>query len=136
MQIFCKFCGTGSKISKVQPKIILFELAINSFNTCNTWTMKCLIGYNLCSFPPLNFPSIYRRGAFNNYNVKKREGNKEYKEEGQCAQKGGRMLIFVICGFIKTFLTNSYFILHVHQVKGFKMRHYRYLYFNFSIRYS
>ena len=62
--------------------------------------------------------------------------NKEYKEEGQCAQKGGRMLIFVICGFIKNFLTNSYLILHIHQVKGFKMRHYRYLYFNFSVRYS
>ena len=61
---------------------------------------------------------------------------KEYKEEGQCAQKWGRMLVFVICGFIKNFSTNSYFILHVHLVKGFKMRHYRYLYFNFSVRYS
>ena len=64
------------------------------------------------------------------------EALKEYKEEGQCAQKWGRMLVFVICGFIKNFSTNSYFILHVHLVKGFKMRHYRYLYFNFSVRYS
>ena len=61
---------------------------------------------------------------------------KEHKEEGQCAQKWGRMLVFVIYGFIKNFSTNSYFILHVHLVKGFKMRHYRYLYFNFSVRYS
>ena len=29
---------------------------------------------------------------------------KEYKEEGQCAQKGGRILVFVICSFIKNFL--------------------------------
>jgi hypothetical protein len=50
---------------------------------------------------------------------------KEYKEEGQCAQKWGRMLVFVICGFIKNFSTNCYFILHVHLVKGFKMRHYK-----------
>ena len=28
---------------------------------------------------------------------------KEYKEEAQCAQKGGRMLFFVICGFIENF---------------------------------
>ena len=61
---------------------------------------------------------------------------KEYKEEGQCAQKGGRMLVFVICGFIKNFLTNSYFILHIHHVKSFKMKHVRPLYFNFSVRYS
>ena len=32
---------------------------------------------------------------------------KEYKEEGQCAQKGGRMLVFVICGFIKNFFPNE-----------------------------
>ena len=24
---------------------------------------------------------------------------KEHKQEAQCAQKGGRMLVFVICGF-------------------------------------
>ena len=60
--------------------------------------------------------------------------SKEYKEEAQCAQKAGRMLVFVICGFIKNFLTNSYFILHIHHVKSFKMRHVRY--FNFSVRYS
>ena len=35
----------------------------------------------------------------------------EYKEEAQCAQKGGGlMLVFVICGFIKNVLPNSYFI--------------------------
>ena len=68
--------------------------------------------------------------------VTKMDFSKEYKEEGQCAQKWGRMLVFVICGFIKNFSTNYYFILHVHLVKGFKMRHYRYLYFNFSVRYS
>ena len=28
---------------------------------------------------------------------------KEYMEEVQCAQKGGRMLVSVICGFIKNF---------------------------------
>ena len=28
------------------------------------------------------------------------ELGKEYKEEGQCAQKWGRMLVFVTCGFI------------------------------------
>ena len=61
---------------------------------------------------------------------------KEYKEEAQCAQKVGRMLVFVICGFIKNFLPNYYFILHVHHVKSFKMRHVRSLYFNFSVRYS
>ena len=32
--------------------------------------------------------------------------NKEYKEEAQCAQKGGRILFFVICGFIKNFFPN------------------------------
>ena len=30
--------------------------------------------------------------------------NKEHKQEAQCAQKGGgRLLVFVICGFIKNF---------------------------------
>ena len=62
--------------------------------------------------------------------------DKEYKEEVQCAQKGGLMLVFVICGFIKNFLPNYYFILHVHHVKSFKMRHVRSLYFNVSLRYS
>ena len=62
--------------------------------------------------------------------------DKEYKEEAQCAQKGGRMPVFVICGFIKKFLTNYYFILHIHHAKSFKMRHVRPLYFNFSVRYS
>ena len=33
---------------------------------------------------------------------------KEYKEGGQCAQKWGQMLVFVISGFIKNFSTNSY----------------------------
>ena len=65
-----------------------------------------------------------------------RDGVKEYKDEGQCAQKWGRMLVFVICGFIKNFSTNSYFILHVHLVKGFKMRHVTFLYLDFSVRYS
>ena len=61
---------------------------------------------------------------------------KEHKEEPQCAQKGGRMLVFVICGFIKDFLPNSYFILQICHVKSFKMRHVMALYFNFSVRYS
>jgi hypothetical protein len=49
---------------------------------------------------------------------------------------GGLMLVFVICGFIKNFLPNSYFILQIHHVKSFKMMHVMSLYFNFSIRYS
>ena len=28
---------------------------------------------------------------------------KEHKEEAQCGQKGGQMLVFVICGFIEKF---------------------------------
>ena len=49
--------------------------------------------------------------------------NKEYKEEAQCAQKGGRMLFFVICGFIENFFLNFYFILQIYHVKSFKMMH-------------
>ena len=41
---------------------------------------------------------------------------KEYKEEGQCAQKWGRMLIFVIYGIIKNVLPNFYFILQIYKV--------------------
>ena len=48
---------------------------------------------------------------------------KEYKEEAQCAQKGGRMLVFVICGYIKNFFPNFYFILQTYHVKSFKMMH-------------
>ena len=61
---------------------------------------------------------------------------KEYMEEAQCAKKGGRMLIFVICGFIKNFFPNFYFILQIYHVKSFKMMHITSLYFNFSSRYS
>ena len=61
---------------------------------------------------------------------------KEYKLEAQCAQKAGRMLVLVICGFIKNVLPNSYFILQIYHVKSFKMMHVLSLYFNFSIRYS
>ena len=48
--------------------------------------------------------------------------SKEYKEEAQCAKKRGRMLIFVICGFIKNFFPNSYFILQIYHAKSFEMR--------------
>ena len=52
-------------------------------------------------------------------------------------KKGARrMLVFVICGFIKNVLPNSYFILQIYHVKSFKMMHVLSLYFNFSIRYS
>ena len=51
------------------------------------------------------------------------KSTKEYKEEGQCAQKGGRMLVFVICGYIKDFFPNFYFILQTYHVKSFKMMH-------------
>ena len=61
---------------------------------------------------------------------------KEYKEEAQCAQKGGRMLFFVICGFIKHFFPNLYFILQIHHVKSFKRMHVTSLYFYFSLRFS
>ena len=62
---------------------------------------------------------------------------KEYKEEAQCVQKGGgRMLVFVICGFIKNVLPNSYFIFQIPHVKSFKMMHFICLYFNYSVRYS
>ena len=44
---------------------------------------------------------------------------KEYKEEAQCAQKGGRMLVFVIFGSIKNFLPNSYSILQIYRAKSF-----------------
>ena len=61
---------------------------------------------------------------------------KEDKEEAQCAQKWGRMLIFGIYGIIKNVLPNFYFILQIYQVKSFKMMHFMSQYFNFSIRYS
>ena len=60
---------------------------------------------------------------------------KEYKQEAQCAQKEGRMLVFDICGFIKNFLPNSYFILQIYHAKSFRMRHVTSLYFNFSVIY-
>ena len=41
-------------------------------------------------------------------------------------------LDFVICGFIKNFLPNSYFILQIYHAKSFKMRHVTSLYFFFS----
>ena len=68
--------------------------------------------------------------------TKTRTKTKEYKEEAQCAQKGGRMLVFVICGFIKHFFPNFYFIFQIHHVKRFKMIHVTSLYFNFSLRFS
>ena len=43
-----------------------------------------------------NFQSIYVKRTINIV-------SKEYKEEGQCAQKGERIQIFVICGYIKNF---------------------------------
>ena len=58
---------------------------------------------------------------------------KEHKQEAQCAQKAGRMLVFVIFGFIKNLLPNSYFILQIYDVKSFKMMHVTSLYFNFSV---
>jgi len=61
---------------------------------------------------------------------------KEHKQEAQCAQKGGRLLVFVICGFIKKCLPNSNIILQIYHGKSFKMRHVTSLYFNFSVRYS
>ena len=61
---------------------------------------------------------------------------KEYKEEAQCAQKGGRMLFFVICGFIENCFLNFYFILQIYHVKSFKVIRVTSLYFNFSVRYS
>ena len=57
-------------------------------------------------------------------------------EEAQCAQKGGRMLFFVICGFIENFILNIYFILQIYHVKSFKMMHVTSMYFDFSLRYS
>ena len=42
-------------------------------------------------------------------------------------------LVFVIFGFIKNLLPNSYFILQIHQAKSFKMRHVTSLYFNISV---
>ena len=45
-------------------------------------------------------------------------------------------LIFVICGFIKNFLPNSYFIFQIYHAKSFKKGHVTSLYFNFSVRYS
>ena len=65
------------------------------------WTILCCIlgvFWNCYSNYSMKYPNLY--------------WYKEYKEEGQCAQKWGRMLVFVICGFIKNFSTNSYFILH------------------------
>ena len=44
--------------------------------------------------------------------------SKEYK-----LKREGRMLVFVICGFIKNVLPNSYFILQIYRVKSFKMMH-------------
>ena len=40
--------------------------------------------------------------------------------------------VFVICGFIKNFIPNPYFIFQIFHEKSFKM----FLYFNFSVRYS
>ena len=101
-------------------------LSIDCITNSNFQLICCpIIGWKTCWMPKLFHTS-----------VRLYPSAKEYKEEGQCAQKGGRMLVFVICGFIENFLTNSYFILHIHQVKGFEMRHYRYLHFNFSVRYS
>ena len=64
--------------------------------------------------------------------------SKEHKQEAQCAQKGGveRMLVFVICDFIKNFIPNPYFMFQILHEKSFKMRHVMFLYFNFSVRYS
>ena len=45
---------------------------------------------------------------------------------------GGRMLVYVICGFINFFLPNSYFILQIYHVKSFKVMHVKSLYFNFQ----
>ena len=45
-------------------------------------------------------------------------------------------LVFVICGFIKNFIPNSYFILEIYHAKSFKMRYVTSRYFNFSVRYS
>ena len=44
-------------------------------------------------------------------------------------------LFFVICGFIKNFLPNSYFILQIYHAKNFKMKQVMSPYFNFSVWY-
>ena len=44
-------------------------------------------------------------------------------------------LVYVIWGFIKNFLPNSYFILQIHRAKSFKMRFVTSLYLNFSVWY-
>ena len=46
------------------------------------------------------------------------------------------MLVFVICGFIKNFLPNYYFIFQIYHVKSFNTMLVSSLYFNFSARYS
>ena len=61
--------------------------------------------------------------------------SKEHKQGLQCAQKGG-MLVLVICGFIKNFVPNSYFILQIYHAKNYKIRYDMSLYFQISVRYS
>ena len=92
----------------------------------------------------MNTQAQLPRNFIFSFNVSTRPVGRSDNPEGQVVIEGlnqraearGRMLVFVICGIIKNFLTNSYFILHIHQVKGFKMRHNRYLYLYFSVRYS
>ena len=101
---------------------------MNKINKKKVFNEKILAGKIACKFK-----FLVNNTALNVW----AGATKEYKEEAQCAQRGGgQILVFVICGFIKNFLPNYYFILHVHHVKSFKMRHVRSLYFNFSVRYS
>jgi hypothetical protein len=58
-------------------------------------------------------------------NIEQHNNAKEHKQEVQCAQKWGLMLVFVIRGFIKNFLPNSNFILQIYHVKSFKMMHFQ-----------
>ena len=74
------------------------------------------------------------RGCLHQGEMKRR--SKSISKRRSVLKRRGWMLVFVIYGFIKNVLPNSYFILQIYHVKSFKMMHVLSLYFNFSIRYS
>ena len=47
-----------------------------------------------------------------------------------------KFTFIVSCDSIKDFLANSYFIVHIHHAKSFKMKYDMSLYLNFSLKYS
>ena len=138
-RITTKKCSPCILLSGTKTQSVIHKLRLQINLISISWKKKIIDwiidkNINWYTYPCNNLILLFC--IYFNYFAYLHTKNKEHKQEAQCAQRGGRMLVFVICGFIKNFLPNSYFILQIYHVKSFKMMHVTSLYFNFSLRYS